>query len=172
MPAPLTDQIWEEASGICRWRRAELSGAMAAAQGGKRRQPLRTQKAQQDEPRAAPKQGKHQPQAGHQMRQKPVAKQLKSCQGKKGLGKNGVPARYASRMLQQMRKVRMSAKAKGLMKSFMADLYSQVSTEAEHLRKQKQLPALGSSEVQAALQQVMPREVAKHSATPVCNESA
>ncbi|EMP39722.1 Histone H2B.1/H2B.2 [Chelonia mydas] len=80
-----------------------------------------------------------------------------------------LPARYASKMLQQMTKVRMSAKAKGLMKSFMADLYSQVSTEAEHLRKQKQLPA---SEVRAALQQVMPREVAKHSATPVCNESA
>ncbi|KAH1182684.1 hypothetical protein KIL84_004176 [Mauremys mutica] len=146
---------------------------MAATQRGKRKvQTKRTQKAQQDEPGAAPKQGKHQPQAGHQVRQKPVAKQLKSRQGKKGLGKNGVPARYASRMLQQMRKVRMSAKAKGLMKSFMADLYSQVSTEAEHLRKQKRLPALGSSEVRAALQQVMPREVAKHSATPVCNESA
>ncbi|TFJ98054.1 Interferon-induced guanylate-binding protein 1 [Platysternon megacephalum] len=144
---------------------------MAAAQGGKRRQPLRTQKAQQDEPWATPKQGKHQPQAGHQMRQKPATKQLKSCQGKKGLGKNGVPTRYASKMLQQMRKVRMSAKAKGLMKSFMADIYSQVSTEAEHLRKQKRLLTLGSSEVQAALQQVMPREVAKHSATPVCNES-
>ncbi|CAM2101680.1 histone H2B type 3-B-like [Caretta caretta] len=147
---------------------------MAAAQRGKRKvQIKRTQKAQQDKLRTAPKQGKRQPnpQLGNQMRQKPAAKQLKSCQGKKGLGRNGVPARYASKMLQQMTKVRMSAKAKGLMKSFMADIYSQVSTEAEHLRKQKQLPALGSSEVRAALQQVMPREVAKHSATPICNES-
>ncbi|XP_030400072.1 histone H2B.3-like [Gopherus evgoodei] len=146
---------------------------MAAAQRGKKKvQTKRTQKAQQDKPRAAPKQEKRQPQLGHQMRQKPAVKQLKSCQGKKGLGKNGVPARYTSKMLQQMRKVRMLAKAKGLMKSFMADLYSRVSTEAEHLKKRKELPALGSSEVRAALEQVMPREVAKHLATPVCNESA
>ncbi|XP_067389715.1 histone H2B type 2-K1-like [Emydura macquarii macquarii] len=141
---------------------------MAVARGGKKKvQSLRRQKPRQNKSQATHKQGKRQPQPGHQMRQKPALKQQKSCQGK-----HGVPSRYASKMLQQMRKVRMSAKAKGLMKSFVADLYSQVSTEAEHLRKQKQLPAMGPSEVRAALQQVMPREVAKHSATPIANESA
>ncbi|KAG6929580.1 Histone superfamily protein [Chelydra serpentina] len=132
--------------------------------GQKKRKPQR-RKAKSRKPQI--KQKKLPLKGGRKVRHKPAVRQ-----GKKGLGKNGVPSRYASKMLQQMRKVRMSAKAKGLMKSFMADLYSQVSTEAEQLRKQKQLPALGSSEVQAALQQVMPREVAKHSATPVCNESA
>ncbi|XP_067408119.1 uncharacterized protein [Emydura macquarii macquarii] len=146
---------------------------MAVARGGKKKvQLLRRQKPTQNKPQATSKQGKRQPQPGHRMRQKPALKQQKSCQGKKGPVKHGVPSRYASKMLQQMQKVRMSAKAKGLMKSFVADLYSQVSTEAEHLRKQKQLPAMGSSEVRAALQQVMPREVAKHSATPIANESA
>ncbi|KYO17316.1 histone H2B.3-like [Alligator mississippiensis] len=125
---------------------------------------LRRLKPQKNKPQAAPKK-RLLPQPGHPAKHKPVVKLL-SSQEKRRRMRNGRPTLYASRMLRQMQKVRMSATAKGLMKSFMASLYSQVSITAEDLRKKKQLPGIRSSEVHAALVQVMPREVAKHSTTP------
>ncbi|CAM2115591.1 unnamed protein product [Caretta caretta] len=69
-------------------------------------------------------------------------------------------------------KVHMSGKTRKPMKSFVSDLYSWVSTEAEQLRLKSQLPAIGSSQIQATLELVMPEQLAKHSAVPICRQSS
>ncbi|XP_074975819.1 uncharacterized protein LOC142069206 [Caretta caretta] len=78
---------------------------------------------------------------------------------------------YVSRILHQD-KVHMSGKTRKPMKSFVSDLYSWVSTEAEQLRLKSQLPAIGSSQIQATLELVMPEQLAKHSAVPICRQSS
>ncbi|KAI6060482.1 Histone h2b-like [Aix galericulata] len=51
----------------------------------------------------------------------------------------------------------LSREAKGLMVSFLHDVYQQVSKEADRLRRESRHPVAGPSHVQAALRRVMPK---------------
>ncbi|XP_067389716.1 histone H2B-like [Emydura macquarii macquarii] len=129
---------------------------MAAAQKGRKK--AQTQR------RHKPRVRKSQPKRRRQARRKPAGKRGKSCRGKKHS-----PTPSDSKMLRQLQRDNrcLSNKAKGLMISFMSDIYKKVSTEAEHLRKQSRRPTIGPSQMQAVLQQVMPRKRVRRSATPV-----
>ncbi|CAI5767794.1 H2B.v3H2B.v3-like [Podarcis lilfordi] len=73
---------------------------------------------------------------------------------------------FASKILRQLPKVRMEAKARNLMKTLLADLYSHVATQVEALRqKAEQAQALVScNNVQTALKEAMEKELTKHMA--------
>ncbi|XP_067408118.1 uncharacterized protein [Emydura macquarii macquarii] len=123
---------------------------MAAARKGRKK--AQTQRRQKHYVR------KSQPKRRRQARRKPVGKRGKS--GKSCRGKKHSPTPYDSKLLRLLQRDNrcLSNKAKGLMISFMSDIYKKVSTEAEHLRKQSRRPTIGPSQMQAVLQQVMPRK--------------
>ncbi|KAH1182736.1 hypothetical protein KIL84_004228 [Mauremys mutica] len=93
--------------------------------------------------------------------------------GKSRPGKKRSPTPYDSKMLRQLQRSngQMSSQAKGLMISFMSNMYRKVSSEANRLRKQGHNPTIGSSQMQAALQEVMPTKQARQPATSFSKRS-
>ncbi|CAI5778045.1 H2B.2H2B.2-like [Podarcis lilfordi] len=87
---------------------------------------------------------------GAQAKPKPVKKI--------GKRKPNSPALNDSKTLQQLRKdnMYMTTKAKGIMISFVKNLYKWVSIEAERLRREKNRPSIGFIEMRTALRSVMP----------------
>uniref|UniRef100_A0A670YR77 Uncharacterized protein n=1 Tax=Pseudonaja textilis TaxID=8673 RepID=A0A670YR77_PSETE len=55
----------------------------------------------------------------------------------------------------------MTTKAKGIMISFVKNLYKWVSIEAERLRKERKRTSIGFLEMQTALKSVMPGKCTK-----------
>ncbi|XP_030400071.1 histone H2B.2-like [Gopherus evgoodei] len=140
---------------------------MAASQRGRKK--AQTQRRQKHHGRKSQaKQRKSRDKRRRQARRKPAGKHGKSPQGKKRS-----PAPYDAKMLRQLQRDNklLSPKAKGLMFSFVNDIYKKVSSEAERLRKQSRRPTIGPSQMQAALQQVMPRKRVRCSATPISKRS-
>ncbi|KAH1182673.1 hypothetical protein KIL84_004165 [Mauremys mutica] len=137
---------------------------MAATQRGRKK--AQTQRRQHYGRKSQAKQRKSRDKQRRQARQKPVAKRGKSPHWKK-------PSPHNAKMLRRLQRDnrRLSNKAKGLMISFINDIYKKVSTQAEQMRKQSHCPTIGPSQVQAALQQVMPRKRVRRSATPVSKRS-
>ncbi|KAK4805741.1 hypothetical protein QYF61_021840 [Mycteria americana] len=56
----------------------------------------------------------------------------------------------------------LSHQAKGLMISFVEDIYKQVSSEAERLRRESRDPLISPAHVQAALQRLVPKRRWRH----------
>lgn len=80
---------------------------------------------------------------------------------------------FASKILRQMPKVRMEAKARDLVKTMLTDVYNQVTTEVETLSQKNEASAVSGSDVQTALKEAMTRELAKHTAEqPTSGECA
>ncbi|CAI5767791.1 H2B.4H2B.4-like [Podarcis lilfordi] len=71
---------------------------------------------------------------------------------------------FASKILRQIPKVRMEAKARDLIKTLLADLYNHVATQVEALSQKEEQAPISGDEVQAALKEAMERELAKHTA--------
>lgn len=61
----------------------------------------------------------------------------------------------------------LSHQAKGLMISFVEDIYKQVSSEAERLRRKSHDPLVSPAHVQAALQRVVSKRRWRHVPTVV-----
>ncbi|XP_065271328.1 uncharacterized protein LOC135887527 [Emys orbicularis] len=139
---------------------------MAAVQRGRKK--AQTQRRQHYGRKSQAKQRKSQDKQRRQARRKPVGKHGKSPRGKKPS-----PTPPNAKMLRRLQRDnrRLSNKAKGLMISFINDIYKKVSTQAEQLRKLSHRPTIGPLQVQAALQQVMPRKRVRRSATPVSKRS-
>ncbi|XP_034646112.1 histone H2B.3-like [Trachemys scripta elegans] len=139
---------------------------MAAAQRGRKK--AQTQRRQHYRRKSQAKQRKSEDKQRRQARRKPVGKHGKSPRGKKPS-----PTPHNAKMLRRLQRDnrRLSNKAKGLMISFINDIYKKVSTQAEQLRKLSHRPTIGPLQVQAALQQVMPRKRVRRSVTPVSKRS-
>ncbi|XP_038227869.1 histone H2B.2-like [Dermochelys coriacea] len=139
---------------------------MAAAQRGRKK--AQTCGRQHYGRKSQAKQRKSRDKQRRQARRKPVGKRGKSPRGKKPS-----PAPYDATMLRRLQRDtrRLSNKAKGLMISFINNIYKKVSTQAEQLRKKSCRPMIGSSQMQAALQQVMPTKRVRRSATLVSKRS-
>ncbi|KAG6929582.1 histone 2, H2, like [Chelydra serpentina] len=139
---------------------------MAAAQRGRKK--AQTRRTQHYGRKSQAKQRKSQDKQRRQARRKPVGKRGKSPHGKKPSS-----APYDTKMLRRLQRDtrRLSNKAKGLMISFINNIYKKVSSQAEQLRKQSRRPTIGPLQMQAALQQVMPRKRVRRSATPVSKRS-
>ncbi|KAJ6668157.1 hypothetical protein lerEdw1_015534 [Lerista edwardsae] len=77
------------------------------------------------------------------------------------------PRRFASKILRQMPKVRMEAKARGMVKTLLTDLYDHVATEVETLsQKGSDLSSISCADVQNFLKDAMAKELAKHTNEP------
>ncbi|KAJ7322498.1 hypothetical protein JRQ81_018785 [Phrynocephalus forsythii] len=64
----------------------------------------------------------------------------------------------------QKNKVRMTRDAWSMLHSYVDGIYRKVSGEAERLRRKERRPSIISSDVQAALSQVMPRKYHRRAA--------
>ncbi|XP_029141071.1 histone H2B.v3-like [Protobothrops mucrosquamatus] len=82
------------------------------------------------------------------------------------------PKLFASKMVRQMLKAYIEAKARSLMKTLLTDVYDHVATEVENLSQKNELSDLSGTDVQAALKEAMTKELAKHSAEPTSTECA
>ncbi|KYO17317.1 uncharacterized protein LOC102563988 [Alligator mississippiensis] len=141
---------------------------MAAAQRGRKKTQNQRRRKSYGR-RHQTKQGKSQHKQRSQTRRKPALKQERSSHGKKSSSKE-----YDSnKVLKQLKRDNklLSNKAKGLMISFVNDIYKRVSMEAERLRKQTRRPTIGPTQMQAALWEVMPKKRVRHSAAPVSRRS-
>ncbi|XP_066469113.1 histone H2B-like [Tiliqua scincoides] len=86
------------------------------------------------------------------------------------------PRLFASKILRQMPKVRMEAKARGLVKTLLTDLYNHVATEVETLSQKNDPSSISCADVQNFLKDAMAKELAKHTAdststTPTANNT-
>uniref|UniRef100_A0A8D2Q7U6 Uncharacterized protein n=1 Tax=Varanus komodoensis TaxID=61221 RepID=A0A8D2Q7U6_VARKO len=90
---------------------------------------------------------------GGQTKRKPVTKH-----GKNSHRKPNSPPLNDSKTLQQLRRdnMYMTTKAKGIMISFVKNLYKWVSVEAERLRRERKRSSIGFIEMRTALRSVMP----------------
>lgn len=95
---------------------------------------------------------------GGQAKRKPVTKH-----GKSNNKKSNSPTLNDSKTLQQLRRdnMYMTTKAKGIMISFVKNLYKWVSVEAERLRRERKRSSIGFLEMQTALKSVMPGKCTK-----------
>lgn len=73
---------------------------------------------------------------------------------------------YATKMLRQMPKVRMEAKARRMVKTLLTRLYKLVTIEVKNLEKKSESSNVSGPEVQTALNDVMAKLLAKHKAKP------
>ncbi|KAJ6668171.1 hypothetical protein lerEdw1_015548 [Lerista edwardsae] len=73
---------------------------------------------------------------------------------------------YATKMLRQMPKVRMEAKARLLVKTLLTRLYKLVTIEVKNLEKKSESSNVSGPEVQTALNDVMAKLLAKHKPKP------
>ncbi|XP_048348775.1 histone H2B.2-like [Sphaerodactylus townsendi] len=137
---------------------------MAAKQQGNRKT-MKTKKNLQKKRQAAAKKHKR-------VQSKKQKKRQASEAGSRPVLSISSPRMFATKILQQMPKVRMETKARGLMKTLLMDVYDQVSNEVENLMQNKEPSALDPAEVQAALKEAMTRELEKHSAEPDSVETA
>ncbi|KAM3847577.1 late histone H2B.2.2-like [Vipera latastei] len=149
---------------------------MAARQQGKRKvRDAKRKKIQKKHQPAKQKQKKRQPrkQKKHQARPKLRVKQASATKSAdSGPEKICSPRRFASKVLRQMPKVRMEAKARSLMKTLLTDVYDSVATEVENLSQKNELSDISGTDVQAALKEAMTKELAKHSPEPTSTECA
>ncbi|KAH0630365.1 hypothetical protein JD844_013329 [Phrynosoma platyrhinos] len=75
------------------------------------------------------------------------------------------PHLFTSKILCEMPKVRMEARARSLVKTMLTDMYNHVATRVETSLSQKNEPsAISGSDVQTALKEAMTKELAKHMA--------
>ncbi|XP_048353846.1 histone H2B.4-like [Sphaerodactylus townsendi] len=89
-----------------------------------------------------------------QARPKPVA----MTHGKNSSRNQNSPALNDAKILRQLQRSNeyMTNTARGIMISFVKNLYRRVSTEAERLRKKRNRPSIGSAEMRTALKSVIP----------------
>nr|XP_020665774.1 histone H2B.5-like [Pogona vitticeps]XP_020665776.1 histone H2B.5-like [Pogona vitticeps] len=144
---------------------------MAAHQQSRRKaREAKRKKAQKKHQQARRKQKKLQPQKQKKPRQaRPKHKGRQSKAGGSGGEQERKvcrPRLFASRILRQMPKVRMEAKARNLVKTMLTDVYNHVATEVETLSQKNEASAISSSDVQTALKEAMSKELAKHTAEP------
>ncbi|XP_053144419.1 histone H2B.v3-like [Hemicordylus capensis] len=135
---------------------------MAAKQQGKKKaKAVKGRKPQKKHQLAKRKQMKFQPrkQKKLQSRLKHKAKAVSTEQPK-----ICSPRLFASKILRQMPKVRMEAKARGLMKTLLTDLYDHVATEVQTLTQKSEPSDISCTHVQTALKDAMAKELAKHMA--------
>lgn len=78
--------------------------------------------------------------------------------GKNSIRKPNSPSLNDAKVLRQLERSNkyMTSKAKGLMISFVKNLYRRVSVEAERLRRKRKRASIGSTEMRTALKSVMP----------------
>lgn len=149
---------------------------MAARQQGKRKvRDAKKKKIQKKHQPAKRKQKKRQPrkQKKQQARPKRRVKQASATKSAdSGPERVCSPRLFASKVLRQMPKVRMEAKARSLMKTLLTDVYDHVATEVENLSQKNELSDPSGTDVQAALKEAMTKELAKHSAEPTSTECA
>ncbi|XP_061475025.1 histone H2B.v3-like [Rhineura floridana] len=153
---------------------------MAAKQQGKKKaRDMKRKKAQKKHQQARQKQKKLQPrkQKKHQPRLKRQAKRTSAAKAGSSEQQSKIcsPRLFASKILRQMPKVRMEAKARGLMKTLLTDLYDHVATQVETLSQRDEQSIISCTDVQAALKEAMEKELAKHTAeqsTPSTTECA
>ncbi|KAM6468006.1 late histone H2B.L4-like [Liasis olivaceus] len=147
---------------------------MAAKQQGKKKaRDAKRKKIQKKYQLAKRKQKKLQPrkQKKHQVRPKRRGKQSTATKSENsGPERICSPRLFASKVLRQMPKVRMEAKARSLMKTLLTDVYNHVATEVETLSQKNELSNISGTDVQAALKEAMTKELAKHSAEPTSTE--
>ncbi|XP_058023578.1 histone H2B.v3-like [Ahaetulla prasina] len=149
---------------------------MAAKQKGKRKvRDAKRKKIQKKHQLAKRRQKKLQPrkQKKHQARPKRRVKQSSATKSvDSGPERICSPRLFAAKVLRQMPKVRMEAKARSLMKTLLTDVYDHVATEVENLSQKNELSNISGTDVQAALKEAMTKELAKHSAESTSTECA
>ncbi|KAM6475924.1 uncharacterized protein PHA67_007882 [Liasis olivaceus] len=79
----------------------------------------------------------------------------------------GSPKLFASKMVRQVLKAYIEAKAKALVKTLLTDVYNHVTTEVEGLSQKTQPSTISCTDVQAALKEAMTKELASHTAEPI-----
>ncbi|CAI5767792.1 H2B.2H2B.2-like [Podarcis lilfordi] len=146
---------------------------MAAKQQGKKKARVSKKKNNVRKKHPQPRRNQKNPkrlQARKQKKKQPhLKRQVKRTSGAKS-GSSGQPRKicssklFASKILRQLPKVRMEAKAKNLMKTLLADLYNHVATQVQAMSQQEEQNPISGDEVQAALKEAMERELAKHTA--------
>ncbi|XP_067169734.1 histone H2B-like [Apteryx mantelli] len=107
-------------------------------------------------------------------RRKSPAKSPKSQSTRKRKNRPGRKGNsYDSKILQRLRRGNhnFSCLAKGLMRDFLNNIYTEVSIKAEHLRRHSRLQTVGSSQVKAALQEVMLEKGAERWPAPIMKNS-
>lgn len=125
-----------------------MVSAKGRKQSQKRRQPQQRRRPKTHGRRPPPKPSK----AHGKAKRKPTKPQKKAAA--KG-SFNPLGAKALSQMKRDGKL--LSREAKGLMVSFLHDVYQQVSKEADRLRRESRHPVAGPSHVQAALRRVMPK---------------
>lgn len=98
-----------------------------------------------------------------QVKRQPVEKQRKKA-SKRSF--HSISAKTLNKIKRDSRF--LSHQAKGLMISFVEDIYKQVSSEAERLRRESRDPLISPAHVHAALQRVVPKRRWRHVSTVVC----
>ncbi|XP_044301492.1 histone H2B.4-like [Varanus komodoensis] len=150
----------------------------AKGQGRKKSRDVKRRKIQTKHQQIRRKQKKLQPRKQKKHQSRPNKRQVKRRAAKKAARskqerKICSPRLFASKILRQMPKVRMEAKARGLVKSLLTDLYQQVATEVEALSQKEESPPISCTDVQNALKGAMEKELAKHTAAePISSECA
>ncbi|KAJ7317203.1 hypothetical protein JRQ81_003365 [Phrynocephalus forsythii] len=146
----------------------------AKQQSRKKTREGRQKKAQKKHLQARRKQKKLQPQRRQKRQAPPKQRGRPSQAGGSEQERTPCSSRLiVSKILRQMPKVRMEAKARKLVKTMLTDVCNHVATEVETLSQRNEASAVSGSDVQNALKEAMTKELAKHTAEePTSGECA